>query len=81
MTKNYIDTLTVEEQKAMEKALKWVATSESLKDAVNNDYLTINKGRDGKIYAWYFDGTSNAAVEVESLNIIADEEEIENLFC
>ena len=69
------------EIKAMNKALEYAGTLETIEEAMSDDSLTINKGRDGKKYAWYYTEGSNVAVEVESLNIIADEEEIENLFC
>ena len=69
------------EIKAMNKALEYAGTLETIEEAISDDSLTINKGRDGKKYAWYYTEGSNVAVEVESLNIIADEEEIENLFC
>lgn len=69
------------EKKAMNKALEYVGTLETIEEAMSDDSLTINKGRDGKKYAWYCTEGSNVAVEVESLNIISDEEEIENLFC
>lgn len=69
------------EIKAMNKALEYASTLETIEEAISNDSLTINKGRDGKRYAWYCTEGSNVAVEVETLNIITDEEEIENLFC
>lgn len=69
------------EIKAMNKALEYVGTLKTIEEAMSDDSLTINKGRNGKRYAWYFTDGSNLAVEVESLNIITDEEEIENLFC
>ena len=69
------------EIKAMNKALEYAGTLETIEEAMSDDSLTINKGRDGKKYAWYYTEGSNVAVEVESLNIITDEEEIENLFC
>ena len=69
------------EIKAMNKALEYAGTLETIEEAISDDSLTINKGRDGKIYAWFCTEGSNVAVEVESLNIITDEEEIENLFC
>lgn len=69
------------EIKAMNKALEYAGTLETIEEAISDDSLTINKGRDGKKYAWYCTEGSNVAVEVESLNIITDEEEIENLFC
>lgn len=69
------------EIKAMNKALEYAGTLETIEEAISNDSLTINKGRDGKRYAWYCTEGSNVAVEVETLNIITDEEEIENLFC
>lgn len=69
------------EIKAMNKAFEYAGTLETIEEAISDDSLTLNKGRDGKKYAWYLTEGSNVAVEVETLNIITDEEEIENLFC
>ena len=44
-----------------------------------NDYLTINKGRDGNMYAWYMDGTHDNAINIETGEIV-DDEQTEELF-
>lgn len=43
------------------------------------DYLTVNRGRDGNLYAWYFDGSDECCVSVDTLEIIP-ESQIEEQF-
>ena len=45
-------------------------------------YLTENTGRDGKDYLWYFDGTMEKIMEIETGKILYEisENEIDYLF-
>ena len=51
-----------------------------MSDEMDHDYLTINTGRDGKQYAWYYDGFNNIAVEIGNINHTIYENEINNMF-
>lgn len=84
------DNLSSQEKKAIMKVIDYVdlihgMDEEEAKDVVlreyDNDYVTLNKGRDGKQYAWYFYEDRNVVVEVESLKIIEDEDFINDNFC
>ena len=46
-----------------------------------NDYLTLNRGRDGKDYYYYFDGDKEGIIRIEDNEIITDKKVIEDLFC
>jgi|GEM_PF-315863 len=49
--------------------------------ALISDYLTINTGRDGKTYAWYYDGQGkDAFVEIGNTDICEDPDKSEKLF-
>lgn len=50
--------------------------SENIAEDYEHDYLTLNTGRDGRIYAWYIDEVRDGAICVDDLKIL-DEEEIE----
>lgn len=45
-----------------------------------DDTLTVNEGRNGRTYVWYFDGVHNIAADAENGKFITDEE-IEEQFC
>jgi len=71
--------------KEMEAALKvldilnFKTTEDNVRTFCKCDYLTINKGRDGKDYAWYFDGDGcEAAVSVDTLTEL-NKDEIEDI--
>lgn len=53
---------------------------ESILNDYKHDYLTKNKGRDGRYYWWYLDETKNAAIRVPDGELISDEKELEKLF-
>lgn len=53
---------------------------ELLQADFDNDYLTVNNGCDNRIYVWYYDENNNAAINVDTLEIISDEQEIDRLF-
>lgn len=75
--KNYTD----QEMKAINKAVEEAGLeAEVVESLINHDYVTINKGRDGKMYAYYFDGISEAIIDVKTLNVI-DNNKAEALFC
>lgn len=75
--KNY----TEQEMKAINKAIEEAGLeAEVAESLIKHNYVTINKGRDGKMYAYYFDSDSEAIVEVETLNVI-DNNKAEALFC
>lgn len=38
------------------------------------DYLTINRGTDGKEYAWYFDGKTNVCCDCDEFFVCTDED-------
>lgn len=70
------------ERKAMEKALEVLdiqSSEEQFACLVTIGYLTINRGHDGKDYAWFYDGDHESCIEVETLRQV-DAEEIEKLF-
>ncbi|WP_289147001.1 hypothetical protein [uncultured Megamonas sp.] len=72
---------TEQEMKAINKAVKEAGfEAEVIETLINYDYVTINKGRDGRMYAYYFDGVREAIVDVDTLNIISNYE-AEALFC
>nr|DAG57267.1 MAG TPA: hypothetical protein [Caudoviricetes sp.] len=51
---------------------------ENIAEDYKHDYLTINTGRDGRVYVWYIDEVSEGAICVEDLKNL-DEEDIERL--
>lgn len=55
--------------------------AETLQDDIDNDCMTINRGHDGRIYARYLDEANNVICDIETLEIIDDEEIIDSLFC
>lgn len=52
-----------------------------LKYEFKNDWITINKARNGKDYVWYYDGNKNAVIDIESGEIIDDDKFIDDQFC
>ena len=46
----------------------------------SNGYLTTNTGRNGKKYIWYMDESNNAAIDLETGEIIDDADFIEAQF-
>lgn len=46
----------------------------SIENDIKHDYLTDNRGRDGVLYYWYYDGTYEAAINTETGEIIDSEE-------
>lgn len=47
---------------------------------INDDVLTDNTGRSGRKVLWYNDNTSEAAIYIDTLEFLTDEE-IEEEFC
>ncbi len=47
---------------------------EAIKNLIEHDYITINKGRDGAFYAWYVDEFVNEAVSVNGLIRLSKDE-------
>lgn len=45
-----------------------------------HDYLTINESKDNEMYLAYYDGTTTVAINIETLAIIQDDEELANTF-
>jgi hypothetical protein len=64
-------TYSEKELKAMKKALVTVGlegTNENVKHYEACDYLSINKGRNGRYYAWYIDADKKeTAIDIETL--------------
>lgn len=56
------------------------ATEDNIAHYESCDYLTINRGRDGKTYVWYMDEQYNVAADIESGKFLTAEE-IEKNFC
>ena len=54
--------------------------ADSLADDVKAGYLTENSGRDGADYFYYFDGAQTAAVNIETAEVVTDEERLDRLF-
>lgn len=54
--------------------------AESIAAAERCDYLTVNTGRDGREYVWYFDGKYEACADAETGEFIT-KEKISALFC
>lgn len=52
-----------------------------LKYEFKNDWITINKARNGKDYVWYYDGNKNAVIDIESGEITDDDKFIDDQFC
>lgn len=48
--------------------------SDFITEALKHDYLTINEGRDGQEHAWYYDGSSEAAIRVSDNYQLTDAE-------
>ena len=48
---------------------------------MENGFLTENKGRDGQEYYFYFDGSTSAAINKATGEIVTDDARIEELFC
>ena len=65
---------------AMNKALSLVNTGVTIQNAVKYDYLTVNKGRDHKMYVWFLDESNNIAVEIDTLRVVDDGVELKELF-
>lgn len=65
---------------AMNKALSLVNTGVTMQNAVKYDYLTLNKGRNNKLYAWFLDESNNIAVEIDTLRVVDDGVELKELF-
>lgn len=55
-------------------------TAEDIEDCESDDTLSVNEGRDGRTYVWYFDGVRNVAADAETGEFLT-EEEIEEQFC
>ena len=53
---------------------------ESAEEDYNNNYLTINKGKDGQDYLYYLDESKDVALNIATGKIITDLEELERLF-
>lgn len=53
---------------------------ELIREDFDNDYLTVNIGADEECYIWYCDESNNAAINVNTHEIISDEEEIDRIF-
>lgn len=52
--------------------------NESIDNDIENDYLTCNKGFDGKEYFWYLDASRSVAIDMDG-NIKDEEHENESL--
>lgn len=62
-----VNKMTREEMKAS-KIISEVMDLEleSVKEDIKHDYITLHKGEDKKIYAWYYDGSDNEwAIDLE----------------
>ena len=53
---------------------------ESAEEDYNNNYLTINKGKDGQDYLYYLDDNKEVALNIETGKIVKETEELERLF-
>ena len=54
---------------------------DDIQSNIDNDYVSINRGRNGIEYAWYADENTNEFVQVDNLQYVSfTEEEIEELF-
>ena len=78
-----MDKLTNKEIEAARKLRSFLGfenDDELLQADFDNDYLTVNGGCDDKIYIWYCDENNNTAINIDTLEIISDEQEIDRLF-
>lgn len=66
-------------KKLLEKADLYDLTNDKIKEEYENYYLTINKGIDGNIYYWYMDELHNIIMNINTEEIIEDEEEIQKI--
>ena len=74
---------TKQQEIAMEKAARIAvpdADKECIERLCEHYYLTLDRGRNGKEYAYYLDENYCHLVDVESLDVIDDEEFIEEQF-
>ena len=53
---------------------------DSIIEDEENSYLTLNVGRDGKDYFWYVDENHSVAINIETKEIIDEEEQLDKLF-
>lgn len=56
------------------KYLGFDTDDETLQNNLEHGFLTINEGRNGKKYAWYFDESKEFCVDVETLKPLTPEE-------
>lgn len=66
----------VDAARALRSYLGFEDDTDLLMEDIEYGYITTNIGRDGKTYVWYADESNNVAVEVETLTLIEDEDEI-----
>lgn len=70
--------VTAEEEKAiielMGNVLPFGTEKESIQNDINNEYLTINKCRNGKSVVWYSDEKYNSAVYIDNLETLSEDE-------
>lgn len=69
----------IEAARKLRDFLHFENDDELLQNDFDNDYLTVNGSRDDKDI-WYYDENYNAAIDVETLEIIDDVEVINKLF-
>lgn len=55
-------------------------TAANIASCEADDTLSVNEGRDGRTYVWYFDGVRNVSADAETGEFLT-EEEIEEQFC
>lgn len=55
-------------------------TAANIASCEADDTLSVNEGRNGRTYVWYFDGIRNIAADAETGEFLT-EEEIEEQFC
>ena len=55
-------------------------TAADIDSCESDDTLSVNEGRNGRTYVWYFDGAHNVAADAETGKFLS-EEEIKEQFC
>ena len=69
---------SIQEQRAIQKCAD-LAGWQDVQSALDTDTISIIKGRDGCMYAWYLDELNCFAIKVDTMELVTDS--IEYLFC
>lgn len=72
--------MTIKEVRAIMMLYDYLGfDTESVNDDIKRGYLSENTGRDHNDYMWYSDETHNACINIDTLDIIEDDNRIDEL--